>query len=694
MIIGANDAPVVLDPSLSLPAQTVTDSMTINPLDLGDVFGDEDGTPLTFSSSSLPPGLSIDPVTGVVSGTLTSGASQGGDGGVYTAIITATDPEGVSASTSIEYTVTNLAPTSQDDSFTITEETPLSANILVNDTDIDGDILVIDAVALADGTVIAVGETVTVPEGMLTVAANGDISFVPAPDYFGTFVFGYTVTDNNGDTDMGSVTISVENVNDAPAIVDDGPVDVTEDTPVSGNVLTNDSDADGDPLTVGGFTVDGDPTAYGPGDTATIEGVGTIIIAGDGTYTFTPEPDYSGPVPDVTVTVTDPSGAVASSTLSFSDIENVNDAPVLTGIPLDVPTLIEGETIEPISVSEAFMDADDDPLTFSADGLPPGLSIDPETGIITGTLPGDAGVNSPYEVTIIAMDPSGAIQTLSVVITLENPAPIVDQPDRTGSGVDGSDGEILALDGGTHQAGLETEIDVAVFIDDPDNDALTYRAEGLPDGLSVDPETGVISGTPLVPTERPVAALLTVTDAQGGVLQFTLNLVVEGEVSTRPNYNETSLSERIVTESDPYAWVDTQPVNLRLWFAEHSLAVKGLEGIDLTHIGTDVEFRRGMAVSRASCYSDACSYLIVETLAYEHHINMQLGSTIALENDIDVRSWEVTQSDGSALPDWATHEAGADMVFIQRPLDQPCWIYRSELSSKMVVWSLLRPQLI
>ena len=71
-------------------------------------------------------------------------------------------------------------------------------------------------------------------------------------------------------TDTATLTLGpVTPVNDAPVAVDDGPVAVTEDIPVSGNVLPNDSDVDGDPLSVTQFVVAGDPTVYTAGDTAT-----------------------------------------------------------------------------------------------------------------------------------------------------------------------------------------------------------------------------------------------------------------------------------------------------------------------------------------------------------------------------------------------------------------------------------------
>ena len=99
-----------------------------------------------------------------------------------------------------------------------------------------------------------------------------------------------------------------------------------EDTPITGSVLTNDTDANGDPLTVTGFSVGGTP--YVPGTTATIPGVGTITIAPTGVYTFNPLPNYDGPVPVITYTVTDSANPV-NGTLTLT-INPVNDAPIVT----------------------------------------------------------------------------------------------------------------------------------------------------------------------------------------------------------------------------------------------------------------------------------------------------------------------------------------------------------------------------
>ena len=62
-----------------------------------------------------------------------------------------------------------------------------------------------------------------------------------------------------------------------------------------------------------------------------------------------------------------------------------------------------------------FSDLDGDTLTFTATGLPPSLTIDPATGLITGTLPPETSENGPYMVVVTATDPSGASVTTSFV---------------------------------------------------------------------------------------------------------------------------------------------------------------------------------------------------------------------------------------------------------------------------------------
>lgn len=120
--------------------------------------------------------------------------------------------------------------------------------------------------------------------------------------------------------------LDITPVNDAPSAVNDSFV-VTEDTPFTGNLLTNDSDIEGDALSVTQFSITALPIfTFAAGSTATIPFVGQLTVASDGTFTFTPNPNYNGPVPQFTYTLSDGS-LTDTATLNLS-VAAVNDAPV------------------------------------------------------------------------------------------------------------------------------------------------------------------------------------------------------------------------------------------------------------------------------------------------------------------------------------------------------------------------------
>jgi len=164
-------------------------------------------------------------------------------------------------------------------------------------------------------------------------------------------------------------------------------------------------------------------------------------------------------------------------------------------------------------VSAPFSDVDGDPLTFTAEGLPEGLIIDPETGVISGTLPAGTSADGPYTVTVTATDPDGQFVSSSFVWTVENVAPEVVTPLPNVSFDDASD----------------VSLPTANSFADPDGDALVFTAANLPEGLSIDPQTGLISGTidGSASQDGPFDVTVTATDAQGGSTSQTFTLAVE-----------------------------------------------------------------------------------------------------------------------------------------------------------------------
>jgi uncharacterized repeat protein (TIGR01451 family) len=178
--------------------------------------------------------------------------------------------------------------------------------------------------------------TVDIPgQGSLTLNADGSYTFTPAPNFNGPGPeVTYTITDGQA-TDSATLSINVTPVNDAPVANPDSAT-TPEDTPVAGNVLPNDSDVDGGTLTVTGFTIEGQTQTYQAGDTATIAGVGTLVINTDGSYTFTPAANWNGTVPVANYSISDGNGGTAASTLSI----NVTPSPDDAGI--HIVKLVEG----------------------------------------------------------------------------------------------------------------------------------------------------------------------------------------------------------------------------------------------------------------------------------------------------------------------------------------------------------------
>ena len=148
-------------------------------------------------------------------------------------------------------------PLATDDVVTATEDTPVSGNVLTNDTDAEGNTLTVTQFVI-NGVTYTAGTTATISGvGTIVVNANGTFTFTPAANYSGNVPdITYTVSDGNGGTDIGLIDIVVSPTNDAPLASDDTQT-TPEDTPVSGNVLTNDTDLEGNTLSVTTFVIGG-----------------------------------------------------------------------------------------------------------------------------------------------------------------------------------------------------------------------------------------------------------------------------------------------------------------------------------------------------------------------------------------------------------------------------------------------------
>jgi hypothetical protein len=168
----------------------------------------------------------------------------------------------------------NDAPVAMDDTFTTDEDLSLNGNVILNDTDIDGDAL----------EVLITPEELPV-NGTLTLNGNGTYSYMPEANYFGDDQFSYVVCDITSVDptplcDTATVSIQIVPVNDAPVAVND-TFQTEKNTLVEGNLLSNDLDPDGDPVIISSMPISGVSN-------------GTLQLNEDGSFSYEPDVDFSG----------------------------------------------------------------------------------------------------------------------------------------------------------------------------------------------------------------------------------------------------------------------------------------------------------------------------------------------------------------------------------------------------------------
>jgi uncharacterized repeat protein (TIGR01451 family) len=216
------------------------------------------------------------------------------------------------AGVSITIVSVNDLPVAVDDIVSMPEDTRLKGSVVGNDT------------PSGDGGNIwtLIGTNGGATHGVLTMGTGGRFIYTPDADYYGTDTFSYKLCDVDSDCSTASVTINIDPVDDAPVAVNDVSI-TAEDTPVSGNVSTNDT-----PSGDGGNRWSLAGTNGGAAH-------GTVIMNADGTYTYTPNANYNGA--DVFVyQLMDADGDVSVATVTITIIA-VNDVPVAVNDAASTP---------------------------------------------------------------------------------------------------------------------------------------------------------------------------------------------------------------------------------------------------------------------------------------------------------------------------------------------------------------------
>ncbi len=484
---------------------------------------DADGDVLVFAASGLPAGLSINAATGIISGTIGFGAAAGSP---YSVSVTVRDGAVVDATDTFTWSVSDV------------NREPVFAQDLGDRSDPEGALVSVDAGASdADGDVLVFAAS-GLPAGLSINAATGIIS--------GTIGFGaaagspyavsVTVRDGAVVDATDTFTWSVSDVNREPVFAQD----LGDRSDPEGAVVSVDagaSDADGDVLvfaasglpaglsinaatgiisgTIGFGAAAGSPYAV----SVTVRD-GAVVDATD-TFTWTVgntnrEPVFAQDLGDRS----DPEGAVVSVDAGASDADGdvlvfaargcrlvcrstrrpgsflgrsglvlrrgvrmrcrsrsvmVRWWMLRTPSPGPWPTPIGSRCLLRIwviaaiprvllvSVDAGASDADGDVLVFAASGLPAGLSINPATGIISGTIGFGAAAGSPYSVSVTVRDGAvvDATDTFTWSVSDVNREPVFAQDlgDRSDP-----EGAVVSVDAGASDA---------------DGDVLVFAASGV-----------------------------------------------------------------------------------------------------------------------------------------------------------------------------------------------------------------------
>ncbi|HGS5547869.1 TPA: tandem-95 repeat protein [Vibrio parahaemolyticus] len=376
-----NDTPVV---ESNIADQTLAEDFTPYTIDLNTAFSDVDNVDgeLTFSVSGNS-NIQVAIVNGIA--TITPTADWNGS---ETLTFTATDPSGESVSQPVNFTVAPVADIVADKA-TVVEDTPTIIKVLGNDTFED------------DGKVVSLDTNNGPANGTVSVNPDGSVTYTPNDNYVGKDTFTYIVT-SGGVSESTTVNVDVTPVNDAPVAKDDTAT-TQEDTAVTIDVLPNDTDVDGDKLSIQSASV--------PSDQGTVEIV-------DGKLVFTPAKNFHGDA-EITYTVSD--GALTGQATVKVTVNAVNDTPVVESNIAD-QALAEDFTPYTIDLNTAFSDVDnvDGELTFSVSG-----NSNIQVAIVNGiaTITPTADWNGSETLTFTATDPSGESVSQTVDFTV---APVVD----------------------------------------------------------------------------------------------------------------------------------------------------------------------------------------------------------------------------------------------------------------------------
>ena len=444
-------------------------------VDVASRFADPDGDALAFAVASSDTAVAAAAVDGSV---VTVRALARG---VATVTVTASDPDGLTASLAFEVTVPNSAPAAEGTlaDMEILLHGVATVDVVSHFTDADGDALAYAAASSDSAVAMASvsGSAVTV-RALARGAATVTVTASDPAGLSASLAFAVTVP-NSGPAAEGTLA----------------DVEILLNGEASVEVAPHFTDADGDALAYAAASSD---TAVAM---ASVSGSAVTVRA------------LARGAATVTVTAADPAGLSAS--LAFA-VTVPNSGPAAEGTLADIEVIL-GEAAS-VDVASAFTDPDGDTLAYAAASSDPAVA---ETEVAGSVVTVRALARGAATVTVTASDPAGLTASLAFAVTVPNSGP------ATGTLADID----VILD-------EEASVDLASAFTDPDGDALAYQASSS--DASVAYAEAIDSVVTVYGLSRGAATVtVTASDPAG----LTASLDFEVTVTGRPPQATGSLSD-------------------------------------------------------------------------------------------------------------------------------------------------------
>jgi VCBS repeat-containing protein len=260
-VTNVNDAPVANDQLVTTPEDIAVQFMLVG--------SDADEQTLTYTVTTVPNNGML-----VVNNNQLTYTPNTDYFGTDTLTFMVSDGELDSniGTVTINVTPVNDEPIDQNESITITNPNDVSIiDVITNAIDPDGDELSVVSASSEHGTVI--------------INDDGTLSFIPDEGFTGETTITYTISDGNGGTYTAEVTVTVAETNLPPQANDDSfTLDIASSYTL--DVLANDSDPEGDPLTIinavsdfGSVTIVDNQLSFAPLDNASGELVLSYVVS-------------------------------------------------------------------------------------------------------------------------------------------------------------------------------------------------------------------------------------------------------------------------------------------------------------------------------------------------------------------------------------------------------------------------------